>query len=239
MAFAAFHIDGRPFINRELIIRDHLRYLPPDWDCLVFTPRKNSYLAGVFHPKERVKFFEIPESFAGDYWSHALSVASNAELWEILCAYERVVFFEHDSMILRKGVEEFLGWDYIGAPWPASRPWVAASGRVGNGGLSIRNPRKFLEIVKGEKPGPQEGEDLFFGRYFKKYHVNVAPVDVAEKFSCEATFKLGTFGCHAINRYMTPAQVSQILTQYGKNKVLRSRTTYCGDCSPEGEPDTI
>lgn len=128
--------------------------------------------------------------------------------WEAL-DYERVLIFQHDSGVLRKGIEEFLQWDYIGAPWK-----FQAHG--GNGGLSIRNPKTMLEIISytGYDQRVCGNEDVYFCNYMKALRRNLAPREVCEKFSVESIFKLGTWGYHAIEKHFSKQLCNQIKTQY-------------------------
>jgi hypothetical protein len=58
-------------------------------------------------------------------------------------------------------------------------------------------------------------EDVFFSCFVKE----VAPREVCEKFACETEFRLGTFGYHAIDEWLTAEECKQIKEQYqGKDK---------------------
>lgn len=132
-------------------------------------------------------------------------------LWRNLNA-ERVLVFQHDSIILKPGIEEFLEWDYIGAPWKF-QDWG------GNGGLSIRNPKTMMEIIdKGNWDG-QLNEDVFISNEMYKsrgtyFQMNLAPREECEKFSVESVYKLGTLGAHAIDVWLTPSECEAIRNQY-------------------------
>jgi hypothetical protein len=123
---------------------------------------------------------------------------------------DRVLIFQHDSGILRHGIEEFYEWDYIGAPFGPAQPFV------GNGGFSLRNPRAMAHICRDLHYSPYIPEDVFFPIGCRMLGYKLATVDAAVKFSCEIHFLLGTFGYHAIDRYLSPEQVRQIKTQYQK-----------------------
>ncbi|MDX2001690.1 MAG: hypothetical protein SFW35_04630 [Chitinophagales bacterium] len=53
-------------------------------------------------------------------------------------------------------------------------------------------------------------EDVFFSRYVEK----VAPKEVNQRFSCETEFRLGTFGYHAIDEWLSEEECQRIRTQY-------------------------
>lgn len=93
---------------------------------------------------------------------------------------------------------DFLQYDYIGAPWPSERSWVEKQfnqqymkpgfNQVGNGGFSLRS-RKFLELSAHFISCEGAGEDTFLCHrhygYMLQNGINFAPVEVAKQFSWE------------------------------------------------------
>lgn len=75
--------------------------------------------------------------------------------------------------------EGFLGWDYVGAPFP--------NGEVGNGGFSLRSKR-FLEAC-ATLPGPDVPEDAYLCQFrrseLESMGMKFAPLEVALRFSFE------------------------------------------------------
>jgi hypothetical protein len=129
---------------------------------------------------------------------------TDAEFWKKYLDYERVIIFQHDSMILRDGIDEFMSWNYVGAPWKFQH-------QGGNGGLSLRNPKEMYDVCKRVKWMAYSGnEDVYFSNNSK----GVAPREVCSKFSCETIFQLGTFGYHAIDQWLTKEQLTLIKNQY-------------------------
>lgn len=134
--------------------------------------------------------------------------------------YSRVVFKElaphietdHFMIVQYDGMpidpkfwnDEYLKYDYIGAPWP----WGAANRRVGNGGFSIRS-RKLAELCADTKlvfnpPGHGDNnymEDLhicvMYADYLESQGIKYAPVELAKQFSAEIPGgRFDTFGFH-------------------------------------------
>lgn len=66
------------------------------------------------------------------------------DVWEQLTG-ERVLLHQTDSFIFAPPAVEALEYDYCGPPWP--RRYALSPGGVGNGGISIRNPRAMLEAL--------------------------------------------------------------------------------------------
>lgn len=107
-----------------------------------------------------------------------------------------VLVVQSDGYIINPNVwtEDFLKYDYIGAPWPIHI--AQTQHRVGNGGFSLRS-RRFMEYVKkieslrkyfyiGRK---NMAEDVYicsnFNENLKYYGMSFAPIEVAAKFSFE------------------------------------------------------
>ena len=125
--------------------------------------------------------------------------------------YDKVLIFQHDSMILREGVEEFLDYSYVGAPWKSDAPWAMPDRRGGNGGISVRDVRAHQRLLSHQRWSHNQGnEDVFFSKNL----THVAPYEVCAKFGVETEFKLGTFSYHAIDKHLTPDECNQIMTQY-------------------------
>ncbi len=107
---------------------------------------------------------------------------------------------QYDGFILNPEAwtDEYLHYDYIGAPWAAEEQKLQLPKNsnsefiVGNGGFSLRS-KKLLEILqKGEtlQLRPSEPEDTFIcirnRAYLEDKGIKFAPVDLAKKFALEA-----------------------------------------------------
>ena len=201
-------VDMRPQLNLELILQDHTRFLP-GWDSVVFTCQQNRYLQ-----QWCSHFIELPDDWGYSIRRYSQLLCSPI-VWKTLLdlGYDHCLCIQTDTKLLRNGIEEFLEWDWVGAPWPPDTYGDVEGMSVGNGGLSLRSVPKMVEISRTYK---WEGynEDVFFCHYLLKGHGKIAPFSVSKRFSCEQTFALGTLGCHSIHRYLTPKQICAIITQY-------------------------
>jgi hypothetical protein len=115
--YCAVIVENR--LTNELFdaILDHRRHLPDSWSyCHIDDPKIKTM---------------------ADY----NALLTSKEFWQKFEKFDRVLIFQHDSKLLRTGIEEFLEWDYVGAPWKFQE-------HGGNGGLSIRNPRTMIEIIE-------------------------------------------------------------------------------------------
>ena len=131
------------------------------------------------------------------------------------------LYIQYDGFPVDKTAwtDEFLEYDYIGAPWP----FHAEGQQVGNGGFSLRS-RKLMELAKDLEPHYDRGHDSFWledgmiGIHYRPYlesqGVRFAPVELAHRFSHEHPFgqRHKSFGFHDkanLATYLTPNQLQQ------------------------------
>lgn len=181
MTCCALIIDNRPGL--EPIIEAHEKYVPKDWDVL---------------------WIKNEETTTAHEYNKLLT---SKRLWRNLP--DKVLIFQADSALLKSGVEDFLEWDFIGAPIP----------RIGhpamNGGLSIRNSKAMLKVINHIAWSPQLGnEDIYFCNALKQLGGKLPDYETARKFSVETEYGLGSCGCHAIEKYLSVVECKTIKTQY-------------------------
>lgn len=98
--------------------------------------------------------------------------------------------------------DEFLGYDYVGAPWG----WHGDAYEVGNGGFSLRSRRLMQHIAEQREKFPLgHPEDDFLCRRYRpeleRTGFRWAPIDAALRFSFERSGFSGPdrhFGYHGI-----------------------------------------
>jgi hypothetical protein len=98
--------------------------------------------------------------------------------------------------------DDFLKYDYIGAPWPAL-DWCSKN-RVGNGGFVLKS-KKFMNLEQSLPKSDDHNDTVVTNTYydfFKMYGCKYAPIEIAARFSlehdvpeCEYDLE-NTFGFH-------------------------------------------
>lgn len=152
-----------------------------------------------------------------------------------LCDYiesEYCLIVHNDAYVLRpeKWKEEFLNYDYIGAPWPKRFTFLTNEGvpvRVGNGGFSLRS-KKCLNIMNElNLPFTDNGtgfynEDGILCVYYRKKledaGIRFAGVNLAAQFSHELDCKESvrdSFGFHD-SKVVFPVWLSPIKRVFRK-----------------------
>lgn len=106
--------------------------------------------------------------------------------WNILPGSPRTILrFELDTVLISGDVERFCEYDYVGAPWHPRLKWAGPTGRVGNGGLTIRNVDAMKRAIKAlYKPGMICNEDGFFSVFCQQL-LRFPSVELAREFAVE------------------------------------------------------
>ena len=136
--------------------------------------------------------------------------------YEAFRDFEYILLYQLDAFVFYDALETFcaFGYDYIGAPWPMiyTRRINGKRPRVGNGGFSLRKVEACYSILVehadfiSQFDASQISEDTVFAYcgLQEDINFNVAPIDIAYKFSVEfhparVVKKNGgllPFGCH-------------------------------------------
>lgn len=121
-------------------------------------------------------------------------------IWEQVAIAKRVLLFQSDSVLCSKSeaaVEDYFKFDFAGAPI------AAVYGAGFNGGLSVRNPRLFLQIAR-EVDFMSSGhkfEDQFFYEELKKRGAEMPAEEEAKTFAVETIFYETPLGYHQPQRW--------------------------------------
>lgn len=190
--YGIIFIETRNFPSLRQIFEEHIKYV--DLEPLV------------------VCSFENHEQFDG-YQKILIKNPNNnkaynqmitqSDFWKKI-PFDKVLICERESGILRRGIEEFYEWDYVGAPWKFQQ-------HGGNGGFSWRSVQAMIDISSKFRIGG-ENEDVFFCNHMKGW--KLAPRGVCARFSMETIYQEGTFGLHAIENYFPKEICKKIYNQY-------------------------
>lgn len=205
MKYAAVIVETRDLVGLCPVIDNHLNFIPKDWDLVVFGSAQNEMTINKNYP-EAIYFDISCEKLTAEKYN---SILTSKGFWDFLQEYDRVLIFQHDSKLLRAGIEQFTKWDYIGAPWGH----FTMLG--GNGGLSIRNPQKMRDIIGRYKYNSvlHGNEDVYFCKHLPLVNGKIAPRDIAMQFSVETIFFPKPIGIHAAEKYLKREEYETILKQ--------------------------
>ena len=148
---------------------------------------------------QRVRFVRVPNWPNKIGWSQCswLDVPLQVYTSHALC-------IQWDSFVVDPTAwrDEFLEWDYIGAPWPHH----PAPKNVGNGGFSLKSTRLMRKVYKHRDEFPcisSSDDDLLCRQYRpqleQRFGLTWAPERIARDFAFECAEPTGkTFGFHAL-----------------------------------------
>ncbi len=154
-----------------------------------------------------------------------------SDFWSCLSTrgYKKVLMVQDDGFVVRPGVEKFLTFDYVGAPWatcPANQELsvLTKNNMVGNGGCSVRSVLAMLRITRDH---PKDNEPLFNNNvqpvqedvYFATHCENVADKESASAFASEQILSRQSIAFHKIWAYHSPADVME----FAKSLILTGR----------------
>ena len=139
--YFAVILEPRSHPHLEYVIRNALWFLGPDWGLQVFHGNKNR---------------EFVQKIVAD-WPNAIltplgvddltprqynKIKASSKLWKTVKG-EQVIWFEPDAIMFRSGIEEFLEFDYVGAPWA-----YGIRGMLGRITAIIRNNYRTTNMIK-------------------------------------------------------------------------------------------
>jgi len=115
-----------------------------------------------------------------------------------------VLVAQHDGFVWMPHMwtEDFLQYDYIGAPWPKEvlQPGTPPFYDVGNGGFSLRSKKLQQTLGTDENIKLHPAEDVAICQINREYledkGFKFAPASVAKKFSWECMPCSPAFGSH-------------------------------------------
>lgn len=116
-----------------------------------------------------------------------------------------ILIFQTDSCICNSKINNFLKYDYVGAPWKYG--W-SYGGSVGNGGLSFRKKNKMLEII--DKCKSNKIEDVYFSFGCPGVNIKKPSFNEGKQFSVESEYYHKPFAVHAAWKYLEPWQLKKI-----------------------------
>ena len=209
--YEAVLIEYRCFIHLEFIIRNAIIKLGSNWSFTIICGNLNyDFIINLcLNISENIKIIKT-EYDNLDQSSYSKLLAS-IDFWHLFKG-EKILIYQEDSCIFKSNINDFINWDYIGAPWPKNQ--TDNSIGVGNGGFSLRTKKCMIDVINkisikdtifnsstleyinntGMSVGP---EDVYFSLNMITYNIGkVADRHSASKFSIESVYNSDSLGGH-------------------------------------------
>jgi len=167
-------IEYRKFPHMEFLIRNAIFKLGKKWSYTIICGTQNyDYMVKMCdNISSNINIIETPYSNLNQ--SEYSKFLTTIEFWDLLHG-EKILIYQEDSIIFKTNVENFLCFDFIGAPFPKEQN--DTQNNVGNGGLSIRTRSIMKKIIETKSV-----ESTVFNSstllYMKNMKMNFPPEDI-------------------------------------------------------------
>jgi hypothetical protein len=202
------------------IVMNILQHLPSSWPIQIFHGKTNSDFlknSSTLRPlisTERIILTEWDTEITNDFIKNTNKLFTNITFWQQIQG-DKVLFFQIDSIMCSNSphkITDYLQYDYIGAPWDIKSCCGTKEAPVGNGGFSLRNRIKtiqLLQMIQWDENKDTLPEDLWYAINLRRYlNASIAPIDIAKTFSVESIF------------YSHPMAVHKLLLSYKDRRRL-------------------
>jgi len=119
---------------------------------------------------------------------------------------EFILKFEVDTISRHKIPDVFFQYSYVGAPWTGypndypDNPHIKVGNKlVGNGGYSLRNVKRMIDICQSNPKPPKLGEDVHITNCLDE--TEIPPVNLAKEFSVEWVYHENPCALHQCWRF--------------------------------------
>lgn len=211
--FEAVLIEFRPFPHLEFLIKNCIVKLGEKWAHTVICGNKNyDFMVGIcknISSNINVIKLDVDEMTTSQY----NIFMTNLNFWNMLNG-DKILFYQEDSIIFHKNIDEFLQYDYIGAPFPKNRN--DTPNLVGDGGFSLRTKSIMMKILTVISPISTvynsstleyikqnnlsfPPEDIYYSKNAQELGIGIiADYETANKFACEHVYNNKSLGAHRV-----------------------------------------
>jgi len=209
--FEAVLIEYRCFPHVELLIRNAIIKLGSNWSYTIVCGNLNYEFMKKICEKISNNIKIIKTNFDNLTQNDYSLFLADTKFWNLLNG-KKILIYQEDSFIFKNNIQEFIEWDYIGAPWPKNTNDTPNC--VGNGGVSLRTKQTMIDIInkvsikntiinESTKIYMKQNnlticpEDVYFSLNMQKLNIGkVADFDTAFKFSTESLNNPNSFAGH-------------------------------------------
>lgn len=197
-------IETRAKSNLVPLIVHFANVLGPTWPIHVVGSKENQHLfteSAVFQryvASGQITLAQLDPSISLKKSTDVSAfLAANGDFWQSLAPVDHVLLFQADSILCSNSprrVDDFLEYDLVGAP-------ISSQYGVGyNGGLSLRNRTRTLEIIESVKWNG-EYEDQWFYKQLVAVGAKMPTEEVANQFAVETILAESPLGLHQVHRW--------------------------------------
>ena len=237
--YEAVLIEYRCFPHLEFLIRNAILKLGDKWSHTIICGNLNYDFIKKICSNISNNIKIIKTNYNNLTQNEYSLFLSSLNFWKLLYG-EKILIYQEDSFIFKKNIDEFMDWDYIGAPWPKNTNDTPNC--VGNGGISLRTKQIMIDVIKNISIQNTEinestkiymkqnnlticPEDVYFSLNIQKKNLGkVADYEEAFKFSSESINNPNSFAGHNFwisdNNWIKRLQKNMKMYKYISNSNL-------------------
>jgi hypothetical protein len=172
--YEAVLIEYRCFPHLEFLIRNSIIKLGSEWSHTIICGNINyEYMVNLCKLiSSNIKVIKTNYDNLNQS-TYSIFLAS-LDFWNLFTG-NKILIYQEDSCIFKSNINDFIKWDYIGAPWPKNQNDNING--VGNGGFSLRTKQCMIDVINKISI-----EDTLYNEstrnYMKNTNMVIGPEDV-------------------------------------------------------------
>jgi hypothetical protein len=204
-------IEFRCFPHLEFIIRNNIIKLGSKWSHTVICGNLNYDYMFKLCENISTKIKVIKTNFDNLIPSEYSRFLTTFDFWNLLKG-KKILIYQEDSLIFKNNIDDFLYFDYIGAPWTNDKNDNKSC--VGNGGFSLRTKEIMIKVLNTLSIDKTQfntntleymkntnsffpPEDVYFTKTMEDFNIGIlSDWNSAMKFSTESVNYTDSLGGH-------------------------------------------
>lgn len=198
---AAIIIESRPVYFLPMVLRNVMFFLGSPWNLHIFSGELSEKYVDDIVDGWDVNVTKL-DGLVHLSRTQRSAILKSPQFWKLF-AEEKLLLFETNALMCGRNIEEFLEYDFIGAPSGTPDKFSL------HGGFSLRSRRKLIEcIVKGRSP-EGEPEDEFFTRMMRQIGAVTPDFTSACRFAVASTYEGHPVGVPATDECLHTKEVAE------------------------------
>ena len=209
--FEAVLVEFRILPHIEFIIRNTIHKLGDEWSHTIICGNINYDFMNNLCSEINTNIKIIKLNYDNLTQNEYSNLLCTTDFWELLMG-KKILIYQEDTCIFKQNIEEFIQWDFIGAPF--TKKGNNAPNKIGNGGFSLRTRKIMLDVINKIKLEDTEicsstlnymksvglkdcPEDIYFCKNILQFNIGkVAKWNDAFEFSTELIYNPNSLGGH-------------------------------------------
>ena len=204
-------VEFRSFPHLEFLLRNTIYKLGPKWKHTIVCGNINYNMINKICENIGLNINIIKLNFSHVTRRKYCEIFLSKDFWELFTG-NKLLVYQEDTCIFKKNIDDFIEYDYVGAPWPKHQRDNLMC--VGNGGFSLRSKNIMIEVIEKVDPSSIDlnqntmdyikrtkldfiPEDVYFTKSMIDHKIGViSPWDNARSFSQESVESNDPFAGH-------------------------------------------